>query len=76
MYCLLLDFDFFAEGLDGGAQLSLVTDVCVLRSVEKLVPAGEYMKLKNTHALLELHFSELKEVHQQACLNFCSLQTK
>ncbi|CDJ68243.1 hypothetical protein, conserved [Eimeria necatrix] len=48
-------------GLEGGPQLSLVPDVCVLRSVEKLVPAGEYMKLKNTHALLELDFSELKE---------------
>ncbi|XP_026191972.1 uncharacterized protein LOC34621809 [Cyclospora cayetanensis] len=48
-------------GLEGGPQLSLVPDVCVLRSVEKLVPAGEYLKLKNIHALLQLDFSELKE---------------
>ena len=52
-------------GLEGSAQLSLVADVCVLRSVEKLVPVGEYLKLKNTHALLELDYTELKEVHQQ-----------
>ncbi|KAL8439885.1 hypothetical protein Efla_000857 [Eimeria flavescens] len=54
--------------VEGGVQFSLVPEVCVLRPVQKLVPAGEYLKLKNTHALLELDFSELKDVHQQASL--------
>lgn len=60
-------------GLEGGPQLNLVADVCVLRAVEKLVPAGEYLKLKNLHALLQLDFSELKELHQQASRSTVSL---
>ena len=66
---ILQAFTFRAScllGLEGGPQLNLVADVCVLRSVEKLVPAGEYLKLKNMHSLLQLDFSELKELHQQA----------
>ncbi|KAL8447507.1 hypothetical protein Emed_004295 [Eimeria media] len=62
--------------LEGGAQLSLVPEVCVLRPVEKLVPAGEYLKLKNTHALLELDFMELREVHQQTVDKLVECRTR
>ncbi|KAL8270525.1 hypothetical protein Esti_005562 [Eimeria stiedai] len=34
------------------------------------------MKLKNTHALLELDFSELKEVHQQTVDKLVECRTR